>query len=369
MGSPTKVLAYCAMAAGCLANSCFYCTDACLFFRTFATPESDTVYEVFECTSWRFSVDISISLHYQNKVINGSLTIHPGQLNKWRNFQLTLIGIVSPPSPILDTRFLTDGSRTIMVSASSSGQPIPGTLGSLQCPNAEEARAFKTCHFPHDICTCYPQDEKASCACSDLIIEPIFEDKERLLPLSIHGISLMGSAKDIYAEFTSIASLELQVSVQDLKIVYGVHYATCLVTPVAFKGCYSCRTGAKLSYVCRASSGEALAKVKCGEDVLFSTKCTEPGLPGIATLSFKRAQIARTCVFSCPGGYSNFNFSGTLIFINKNRMSNVSSIGIALPGEKSFNTGIDFWHLFNWLRSYWSVMCLSVSSVWLFSCL
>ncbi len=158
-----------------------------------------------------------------------------------------------------------------------------------------------------------------------------------------------------------MASLELQISITDLHLVYEIHLSECTIKPTSFSGCYSCISGAKLSYTCITSEGEALANVQCGEH-RFSTKCTETGVVGASTFSFKTANVQETCTTSCPGGTTSFTLNGTLFFIDKRRLSNVSTIGVALPGSSDTTIGgaFDLSFLLNWFKNYWYVIILII---------
>uniref|UniRef100_A0AC34GHF8 Phlebovirus glycoprotein G2 fusion domain-containing protein n=1 Tax=Panagrolaimus sp. ES5 TaxID=591445 RepID=A0AC34GHF8_9BILA len=55
---------YCAASCGCITCSCFYCSPGCLFWRTYAIPKSEKIYEVFSCSSWeqRIKMDMVVKV-------------------------------------------------------------------------------------------------------------------------------------------------------------------------------------------------------------------------------------------------------------------------------------------------------------------
>lgn len=114
----------CASVPGC-APTCFFCTDACLFFRTYAEPITETIYEVFECPLWSFQVRAVVIMELNTgETFKQEVMLEPGIQSEWRNFKMTLVGVTDPPSPILSKMFLTDGTRVL----SLQHQPVSNLL-------------------------------------------------------------------------------------------------------------------------------------------------------------------------------------------------------------------------------------------------
>ncbi len=291
-----------------------------------------------------------LTYNITNAVSKHKMTLVPGILKSWRNFQITLIGVTSPPSPILSSKFLTDGTRTILIQASASGQPISGTIGELQCANRDKASTFD-CYIPHDSCSCQPQETRISCQCAERNLEPLFLNKEFVLPLQTQGITISGTGNNLNAEYNGVADLEVQISVQNLHLVTVIEKTTCKISPLAFQGCYSCLTGSKLEYMCTTDSGNALAHISCGEGS-FSAKCSARGTKGVATMTFSHAQVQETCVVSCPAGSTTFFLNSTLVFINKPRLGKISNVFAKSSGE-SKASNVDYGFLGSWLKTHW----------------
>ena len=57
----------------------------------------------------------------------------PGHNIEWENMNIVITSVSQPPIPLLSKKFLTDGNRTILVSASNFGKLIPDTIGDFQC--------------------------------------------------------------------------------------------------------------------------------------------------------------------------------------------------------------------------------------------
>ncbi len=352
---------FCHDSDACWGNECFYCTSACLFYRLFASPQTDTIFEVFKCPVWRFQVKAIIIVEGSSgKVTKHKVTLEPGIKIFWRNFDVTLIGIIAPPAPIVGSSCLTDGHRTAMIEASASGQPVPGTVGELQCSNRADAEKFN-CYFPHNSCVCTPQAIKVQCTCTSLSLEPLFLNPEHVLPLTTQGITIQGIGTYMHAEFHSIASLEVQLSMKNFRLGYAMTQTSCHITPLEFSGCYSCLSGAHLNFLCKTDEGMALAHIFCGNEGRFATQCSSEGVKGETTMTFRHAQINVNCEVHCPEKTTFFKLNGTLIFIDKKRLSNISNIIAGKSPDAEMNTSdIDFFHIFNWMKSNWVYIILIV---------
>ncbi|MCP3663039.1 MAG: DDE-type integrase/transposase/recombinase [Gammaproteobacteria bacterium] len=341
---------YCMESCGCAACDCFYCTYACLFYRTYASPTSDVTFEVFSCPIWQYKVRATARLTLKDSTKQQDFILRPGRSVQWNNLKLTLISITSPPVPILGSQFVTDGSTTLMIRASASGQPVSGTVGSLQCGTREKAQNFQ-CYLPHDSCNCQGQGEEVSCTCVDMAIEPLFKKLEHVIPLTTEGLDILGSGHDLEAEYDSIASLEIQVTLEGFKLSTQIDKNKCTIQPLAFGGCYACLTGAKLNFNCKTDFGEAIAHVTCGT-AAFSTVCSPSGVKGVATLNYPKAHIQENCVVNCPAGISNFRINGNLVFIEKERIGNLSNIR-SEDREKTGNYNLDVGFLASWFSGNW----------------
>ena len=118
---------HCIHSCGCAACGCFFCTYSCLFYLFYARSTSDTVFEVFSCSHWELHVRGTMRLTIQETDLS------PGSTQEFPNIKVNLPTVSLPPIPVLNSKFVTDGTRTARVDASDSGQPVAGTIGSLQC--------------------------------------------------------------------------------------------------------------------------------------------------------------------------------------------------------------------------------------------
>ena len=158
-----------------------------------------------------------------------------------------------------------------------------------------------------------------------LVAHVMLSDLKGYSQMKITYFLIQGTGNEITAEFSSLASLELQVTMKDLQLILATNPSKCTIQLNTFQGCYSCLTGAEITYTCKTDEGPALAQIICGA-VRFSTKCTPQGLNGKTILAFSKAQVTERCNVGCPGGTTNFFLNGTLNYVEKPQLGKVSTI-------------------------------------------
>ncbi|MCP4457065.1 MAG: DDE-type integrase/transposase/recombinase, partial [Cytophagales bacterium] len=248
----------CVESCGSVLCGCFLLENGCTFFRTYAEAVSNTIFEIFSCPEWEYSVDIVIKIEERNNSETLNLSLKNGIPINWNtlygNLQMTLVSVSTPPAPILGSRFLTDGNRTALVQAAAPGQPVPGTVGSFQCSSKAAAANFN-CHFPSEVCSCNLQgstDSSVACTCVNGALEPVFANSEAVLPLTTSGITLFPDEdSSVKAEFGQTTALEIQTTLEDLKLQTQVDKSVCKVLVTSLTGCYNCLVGAKMKYSCK----------------------------------------------------------------------------------------------------------------------
>ncbi|EYB90112.1 hypothetical protein Y032_0223g2662 [Ancylostoma ceylanicum] len=166
---------FCAASCGCLTcGGCFFCLTSCLFYRYYAYPETPTVYTVFNCPLWEFTVDAHITLQQNDHSEGTDLVLHPARTARWNNIRISLIASMVPQMPILSSTFVTDGKTIAITKPATSGQLIPNTIGQLQCATYGDAKHFR-CSFPSNVCVCSPATNQAVCTCSHGNISEVFK--------------------------------------------------------------------------------------------------------------------------------------------------------------------------------------------------
>lgn len=163
----------------------------------------------------------------------------------------------------------------------------------------------------------------------------------------------MGNGNTLQAEYNNIASMEMQISLEGLRLSTKIEKNSCTIKPEQFGGCYSCMTGAKLKFNCKTDWGEAIAHVSCGT-AEFSTICTPKGITATTVLNFAQATVKEECKVRCPAGIQKFQLERNLVFIEKERQFNISNMisGKSQPTDTTFDLGpLTGWLSGNWLIS------------------
>lgn len=108
---------YCVESCGGPGCDCFYWSSGCLFYRVYLVPSSNQIFEIFHCSRWNEAAKVEIS-HFD--ALRGgkkrSLVAHmiPNVPKKWGAFSITLSSITLPPTPTLNSPFITDGINTAL---------------------------------------------------------------------------------------------------------------------------------------------------------------------------------------------------------------------------------------------------------------
>ena len=361
---------YCTESCGCAGCKCFWCSSGCLFYRLFADPVNDKIYEVYRCPIWNLHLDVNAELHIPSGEIHYlNFTLEPGKIITWKTLQFALIGITIPPLPILSQSFITDGQRVLTSEVSPAGDPVINTIGEFQCSSRKKAEEFNQCYFPHQACTCTPQETKVHCQCSQHSLEHLFKHSQYNLPLQMSGLTLTHGkdVKRIVGILESIASTEIQVTTNNAKFFYVHERDKCFLKIIKFSGCYSCLTGAKVQFNCASDKTTQLGQVKCVGGARFDAHCSPSGTEGEATIHFTKAEIEEECFITC-GDTTSFVLKGQLVFIEKDRKSNITDIRHGNDKEGQINLGfdgIDFGNILsalgkNWMNIIFAVLIIIV---------
>ncbi len=339
---------HCLESCGCWGCKCFLCSSACLFYRVYGIPSSQNIFEVFSCPLWQYKIIAKIKLELSDKSDAHEFVLRPGVEQSYGGIKIALISATSPPVPMLGTNFLTDRSRTVMIKTAASGQPVAGMVGDLQRGTRAKAENFD-CFMANNLCQCEGRESYVMCSCINRQLEDLFMKAEYVLPLTSQGINVISTEKGVEAEFQNVAALEIQVSMEGVRFSTKIDKSKCTIRPESFMGCYACLTGGKLSYECKAEFGDVVAHIVCGQGS-FSTRCNEEGVKSTASMAFSKAKIKETCEVSCPGGVTHFEIEATLVYIEKQRIGNITNM---IAGKSNGGSGIDFGFLTGWLSGNW----------------
>ncbi|EPB71745.1 phlebovirus glycoprotein G1 [Ancylostoma ceylanicum] len=329
---------FCAASCGCLTcGSCFFCLTSCLFYRYYAYPETPTVYTVFNCPLWEFTVDAHITLQQNDHSEGTDLVLHPARTARWNNIRISLIASMVPQMPILSSTFVTDGKTIAITKPATSGQLIPNTIGQLQCTgtrNIFDAASQAMPVFAHrqQIKPYVPAVTEISARYS----------KKTQLPQVNKNIMIYQKGSEVIAKTKVGTAIQLHIVTEDLKMVSTRLNTTCSVITSELSGCYDCLAGAQVSIACKSERGETTAEIHCGDQLQIAI-CTPTGHINTVFLNFNTSRIKENCTLSCPGGTTSFEIVGELSYFNDGVLlqqqgvtKSISDNSLTLPSFNSF---------------------------------
>ncbi|EYC03320.1 hypothetical protein Y032_0094g2689 [Ancylostoma ceylanicum] len=158
---------------------------------------------------------------------------------------LSLSSITVPPTPLLNSPFISDGTSTAIWN--SQLIPLP------RCKNEERAKNFD-CELV-DKCSCYPAETQANCHCKDLNISAWMSDLRHNLPLLFSSLSFRRNEDgQVMAFIPSMTTAEIILTVQDHFNTYVIFDDTfCAIKNTTLTGCYKCAKGAQTLVICASS--------------------------------------------------------------------------------------------------------------------
>jgi hypothetical protein len=213
-------------------------------------------------------------------------------------------------------------------------------LPGLRCLTREHAKDFK-CEFSPNTCDCRQADDsRMNCRCEQINMAKAFTQIERLLPLQTAGFFFTTSLNRVTTSLEKISAVQVQVTLNDLKVASSNDNNVCTATVEEFAGCYRCLSGAQLKLRCSTNFGSAMALISC-DDNQFTANCDVTGLHSISTLAFATSIIKADCRVRCPGGDSRFQLDGTLAFIANEDVRSVDNVAVhSVQTNSSFFSAI-----------------------------
>ncbi|KAK6012712.1 hypothetical protein OSTOST_22114, partial [Ostertagia ostertagi] len=121
-------------------------------------------------------------------------------------FTITLSNVGIPPTPLLNTRFISNGVRTALWKADA--------LPALRCANISKAEELD-CEVYED-CVCLPAENSANCRCRDYPIGNWFNEIKNQLPVIFPSITFRQEATHkVQANMYSMVTSEIILSIHD----------------------------------------------------------------------------------------------------------------------------------------------------------
>nr|CAD2196659.1 unnamed protein product [Meloidogyne enterolobii] len=289
-------------------NNCGLPSSACLYYRYFARPTSQNVFEVFTCPSWTPEMDVELTLETNGgKRRTKSIILHPGITSSWGNITITPLAISLPPMPVLGSIFVTNGQTVSIVSR----LPVD-----LHCATEEAARSLN-CSLDQEACKeCFPNhnDGTVECSCRDVDLDAMMENPETRLPITRAKVWLDNNGPSVSATYV-YAPIQIHLQMKSLALHLQLRDSKCFMDEARLHGCYRCGAGAQITYKCRSDNANVLATVKCEDGTLFVAHCSTNGTLGKELIPIDYADVNTICTVDCPAGETNFILNGSLYYI------------------------------------------------------
>ncbi|KAK5968969.1 hypothetical protein GCK32_003874 [Trichostrongylus colubriformis] len=230
-----------------------------------------------------------------------SIPLHQGKL------RLTLSSLTVPPTPILNTQFITNGEETAIW---SGHHPL-----TMECESRENAKNL-SCSVTHN-CICQPAELRILCSCTDNNITALFKTTlETRLPVRQPWVFFDNSKREaasVSALVPTLVTAELLVTLKEdiHRIDKEVANMTCTIADTTAYGCYRCEQGAIAEVTCFSSETPTRAEVHC-QDHHFSVPCSREGNRSELRFSQAKARVSLECITACGSKTTYFVITGTL---------------------------------------------------------
>lgn len=342
---------FCKLGSACAGHGCFFCTNSCHTIRYYAYPLTNVNYQLYNCPRW----DPSSVVHFlwetsgvEEETVN-SLT-HGQSIEIFQGITVTLDLEIQTKLPVLSKTFITDGHRTAMVDASHAGQPVTGEVGQIQCETPMKAKK-SDCNMAPNVCVCNPDGDDDTCDCSQIYISKVF-DHENTLPASI-GDARIELNRDVpYLKSPAIGSGKIMI--RSGKTLRGPAVAPqkCLVDPKGLTGCYSCLSGANISYTCMTDK-PMTTMMRCSNDIYITLQCGASGIVSYSQFQYILPLVDLTCTVPCSK--DSIKLTGSLKHVSLPAINGGSHISLG-PTETKQGIGASislFFRTLGWYSFFW----------------
>ncbi|KAE9547794.1 hypothetical protein FO519_008994 [Halicephalobus sp. NKZ332] len=254
----------CVNSCGCWGCGCLICTDACTFYRYYATPVTPEIIEEVECEEWVIQADIKVDQILGTKRTVKEFTASPLQVVKMGQFAITVTSTVTDKNLAIRSKLLHDGHRVAFSDSITSA-----AMEIIQCSSKERAAKFD-CQLKEDSCQCPPTGESVNCLCkTNQIIKSHLDHSS--LPHVEFPIKLNDGAFEMKLDQ---ARTDIQIEAAHMEVVTQVDGNQCYFDSASVFGCRNCKDGARISLRCHTDFGKALAHINCSI-IQFSILCDD----------------------------------------------------------------------------------------------
>ncbi|KAK6033317.1 hypothetical protein OSTOST_00454, partial [Ostertagia ostertagi] len=130
----------------------------------------------------------------------------PNLPTQWRSFRMTLTSLAFPPTPLLNTYFISDSRRTALWKRENHI--------ALRCPDRASAQLLNCTLF--DDCRCTSAETHVNCRCTDFSISDWFNSTRNQLPVVFPAITFSPHrASRVQARVFSMVTAEVVITFQD----------------------------------------------------------------------------------------------------------------------------------------------------------
>ncbi|CAI2329721.1 unnamed protein product [Caenorhabditis sp. 36 PRJEB53466] len=301
--------------------NCFHFDPACLFFRVYATPTSDTIYEISHCPTWtpRLQVDIEIG------EINISTELSPGV--KFTipdtNISITATGFSAPPLQVHQATFIqayTHGAWVpnwtayTFAQPAAPGRPTKGLVGELQCNSRSNAIRFN-CYFDQSLCHCNGFSTQVNCQCSTTKMADYGLQNKLPTERLNHKVFTLSGTPHVVTSATQETLINLHVEMVNVTVSRITEILSCYAEQIGeLSGCHSCYSGASVKINCR-SRKHMSGLLHCQHHFEATINCSPDGSINDLLIPSDKKLVNLNCSLDC-GRRTNLFINGTLDTIN-----------------------------------------------------
>ncbi|KAK6031572.1 zinc knuckle, partial [Ostertagia ostertagi] len=238
------------------------------------------------------------------------IRVQPTVPINYNKMRITLTSLSFPPTPMLASSFISDGSRMALW----NHKEIPHFL----CDSEEQARLLN-CTVTTN-CKCEPAENKVTCVCTDFYFTSVFSKEiENRFPIRRPWITF-ATAKDdasaVVAWIPSFTTTELLIHLKEEfdNTIKMVTDSICTVPNSIAKGCYHCPQGATAEVTCTTNGNATMATVVC-EEQSFTIPCQGTGSTSTLRFTHSSARVMKNCTVSCGTAETTFEITGVLQWV------------------------------------------------------
>lgn len=342
-------------------GDCFTGGRNCAYYYYGSVNPTRSVSEVFGCTDWTLSVDVSMKAIYNQPGMvpeSKRMRLTVGELGLFEGISVGIVSSFVPPSSIIDKCFIKDEVKEdksyrgmLMIDACNKrGEYTNQKVGTVQCDDIRGASYVDPSRCITSTDYLFMELTADSIKVSERFVNPSSFLLTNSLPTKLGNFLVEDKDGLPEAKITTNSLIQLQMNMKDFRINSITNENKCYAEFVSLKGCYSCTIGALLILTVNTNFGDAVATIRC-PSIAWQTvaKIEEKKKDIEIVMHISRDIIDTVCSIECPAGNSNFRIRGELEYMNNvNHNSNSTLDGVVVnPG----GIGIGSLWSMSWFRN------------------